>query len=164
MHKESDLLYAQKQLYEPCGLFIKNLIYEKESADYGAAEFEINGKQIKYRESKITPTKSGQFVTFWKRIDKGSIIPFDLSDSFDFLVVSARAPGHFGQFIFPKNILKDKGVLSDGGQGGKRAIRIYPAWDKADNPQAKKTQIWQLVYFFEENSDINRLRSLLDKN
>ncbi|MFQ6421766.1 MULTISPECIES: MepB family protein [unclassified Bacillus (in: firmicutes)] len=32
---------------------------------------------------------------------------------------------------------------------GKRAIRVYPPWDKTTSRQAQKTQAWQLEYFLE---------------
>ena len=69
----SDLLAAQKLVYEPSGFSCKNLVLEAESQEYGACEFEMNNKQIKFRVAKITPTKIGQFVTFWKRIGSGPI-------------------------------------------------------------------------------------------
>lgn len=58
---------------------------------------------------------------------------------------------HSGIFIFPKSVLMQKGILSKNSKGGKRALRVYPSWDVAENKQAKKTQEWQLVYFFEIN-------------
>ena len=142
-----DLLLAEELGYKPSGLVVQNLKIEDESADYGASGFTINNHSIKFRVGKITPTKVGQFVTFWKRIGKGPILPFEFNDSFDFLVISVRAENHFGQFVFPKAVLCEKGIVSCNGKGGKRAMRIYPPWDKTDNSQAKKTQIWQLQYF-----------------
>ena len=159
-----DLLLMQKLFYEPTGLTIQNLRAEDESADYGAAEFESNHRKIKFRIGKITPTKTGQFVTFWKRIGKGPILPYDLDDPFDLLVVSVRTSNHFGYFIFPKTVLCEKGIVSKNKKGGKRAMRIYPSWDRADNPQAKKTQAWQLLYFFEiqEKLDFSRIKPLFN--
>lgn len=160
-----DLLSAEDLIYKPCGLFLENLKIEDESEDYGAAEFTINHHSIKFRVGKITPTKVGQFVTFWKRLGKGPILPYEFTDSFDFLVVSVRAENHFGQFVFPKAVLCEKGIVSFNGREGKRAIRIYPPWDKADNSQAKKTQAWQLQYFikFSENIfEFSHMRCLFD--
>lgn len=94
-----DLLLAEELVYKPSGLILQNLKTENESADYGAAEFTIKNHFIKFRTGKITPTKVGQFVTFWKRIGKGPILPYDFNDPFDFLVVSARAENEFGQFL-----------------------------------------------------------------
>lgn len=160
-----DLLLTEDLIYKPSGLVFENLKIEDESVDYGAAEFTINNQSIKFRVGKITPTKVGQFVTFWKRLGKGPILPYDFNDSFDFLVVSARAENHFGQFIFPKAVLCKKGIISSSEKEGKRAMRIYPPWDKADNSQAKKTQTWQLQYFIkfsEHNFDYARIRYLFD--
>lgn len=130
---------------------------EAESAEYGAYTFELNGSSILFRVAKITPTKIGQFVTLWKRIGNGPIQPYDASDEIDFFVVSTRKNDQFGQFIFPKSVLCHHDVLSIKGKGGKRAIRIYPPWDKTINRQAQKTQIWQMDYFLEipKNSEIN---------
>lgn len=160
-----DLLLAKDLIYEPSGLVFENLKIEDESEDYGAAEFALNNYSIKFRVGKITPTKIGQFVTFWKRIDKGPILPYNLNDFFDFLVISARAESHFGQFIFPKAVLCEKGIISSSGKEGKRALRIYPPWDKVNNSQAKRTQAWQLQYFIkftEQNYEFTRIKYLFD--
>lgn len=144
-----DFLQAQQRIYEPLGWLCNNLQKEAESSEYGACTFEMNDRRIMFRVAKITPTKVGQFVTLWKRIGKGPIMPYDMNDSFDLVVVNVSADGRFGQFVFPKAVLEEKGIISKNGVGGKRAIRVYPAWDVADNPQAKRSQAWQLRYFFE---------------
>ena len=61
-------------------------------------------------------------------------------------------------------MLCERGVVSKNKEGGKRAMRVYPSWDRADNSQAKKTQAWQLLYFFEvnENVDFTRVQSLFN--
>lgn len=145
----SDLLMAKELAYAPSGLTYTNLVKEEESREYGASTFEMNGKRIKFRVGKITPTKIGQFVTLWKRIGDGAILPHDLADASVLFVVSVRNAEYFGQFVFPKTILFAKGVVSKEGKGGKLAMRIYPPWDLAENTQAKKTQAWQLMCFFE---------------
>jgi hypothetical protein len=152
-----DLLEMSKDVYEPNGHIVHNINVESESAEYGAAEFALGHRRIKFRVAKITPTKVGQFVTFWKRIGKGPIAPYSYNDPFDFLIVCARSGSHFGQFIFPKSVLCEKGIVSTDEKEGKRAIRIYPPWDIADNAQAKRTQKWQLEWFIENNA-IDRLR------
>jgi hypothetical protein len=161
----SDLLRAQQYAYQPCGLQIKNVEQEVESQEYSAASFEIGNLRVRFREGKITPTKIGQFVTLWKRINKGPITPYDAQDSVDFFVISVRSPqGRLGQFVFSKAVLCSKGIMSQGGKGGKLAIRVYPVWDKAENVQAKRTQAWQLNYFFEIDQqkpiDVLRIKKL----
>lgn len=152
-----DLLAAQKFAYEPNGLTCTKIAKEVESKEYGAFEFEMNHQRIKFRVGKITPTKIGQFVTLWKRIGKGPILPYDLADPIDLFIISVRRSEQFGQFVFPKAVLYEKGVISNEGKGGKRALRVYPPWDVTDNLQAKKTQTWQLIYFFQihPNKDID---------
>lgn len=143
-----DLIAAQKFAYAPIGLTIDHFAAEAESKKYAAAEFKMNDLNIKFRVAKITPTKVGQFVTLWKRIGKGPIQPFDMADPFDLFVISVRTADDFGQFVFPKTVLHEKGIISKDGKGGKLAIRVYPPWYVADNKQAISTQKWQLLYFF----------------
>jgi hypothetical protein len=159
----SDLIEAQKLAYNPSGLFIDHFVNEEESEEYGASEFKMNHQNIKFRIAKITPTKIGQFVTFWKRLGRGPIQPLDLEDPFDLLVVSVRTPTHFGQFVFPKTVLCEKGIISREKKGGKRAMRVYPPWDIAENEQAKKTQKWQLLYFVEIPLDATTKTTLIQK-
>jgi hypothetical protein len=58
-----------------------------------------------------------------------------------------------GQFIFPKTVLANKGIISKNGISGKRGIRVYPPWDVPNNKQAEKTQRWQLNYFLTIKTD-----------
>lgn len=149
----ADLLLAEELVYKRMGFVIQHLKEEREGAEYGAAEFTLNHWRVKFRVGKTTPTKNGQFITFWKRVGKGPILPYECDDPFDLLIVSARAQNHFGQFVFPKATLCEKGIVSKEGKEGKRAIRIYPPWDTSNSRQAKSTQAWQLPYFFEIPSD-----------
>ena len=126
----------------------ENLLFEKESKDYNAAQFRVNNHRILFRTAKITPKKIGQFVTLWKRSNNGPIQPFDMTDPFDFIVVEIISDRGKGYFIFPKNILCEKAIFSTNNKEGKRAMRVYAPWDKTDNAQAKKTQAWQIKYFF----------------
>ncbi|MFV5698089.1 MepB family protein [Flavobacterium sp. ZT3R17] len=161
----SDSLQETKTLiFDPCGFELTNLVPEKESKDYGAYQFELNALKILFRVAKTTPTKVGQFVTVWKRIGKGPIQPFDLSDNIDFFIINTRSGDHFGQFVFPKSVLSQQGILTTDLKEGKRAIRVYPPWDITENKQAQKTQKWQLDYFLEihleKPIDLNRAKSL----
>ncbi|CDK30924.1 MepB family protein [Candidatus Babela massiliensis] len=145
-------------LYERNGLACKNIVHNEESKEYSASKFTINDFWIEFRTAKITPKKVGQFVTFWKRIGDSTILPYDISDKFDFFIVSVRKGNYLGQFIFPKNILYQEGFLSVKGEGGKRAMRVYPPWDEANSKQAKKTQTWQLKYFVDIFPEANIMK------
>lgn len=160
----SDLIDAIKHAYEPTGLVANNFSKEAESEEYGAFTFEMNNKRIKFRLAKITPTKIGQFVTLWKRIGSGPIMPYDISDAIDLFVISVRNKDHLVNLFFTKATLCEKGFVSKNQIGGKRAMRVYPPWDMTQSAQAKKTQEWQIKYFFEiyknKNIDIPRIQNL----
>jgi hypothetical protein len=72
-----------------------------------------------------------------------------MTDQFNFLVVCVRTLNHLGQFVFPKEVLSDKGFVSKDGCDGKRAMRVYCPWDIPTSKQAQQTQAWQVQYFFE---------------
>ncbi|OQA36316.1 MAG: MepB protein [Candidatus Dependentiae bacterium ADurb.Bin331] len=107
-----DLLAARNLAYTPSKLMVTHVVNEPESVEYNACTFEMNNKIIKFRTAKITPTKIGQFVTLWKRSGNSPIVPYDLADSVDFFAVSVRNAHHFGQFVFPKKVLYEKGFVS----------------------------------------------------
>lgn len=155
-----DLLDIKSLLYDPCRFTCSRPVMESESIDYGAYKFRLNGFSILFRIAKITPTKVGQFVTLWKRTGNGPIQPYDYSNPIDLFIISTRKDNHFGQFVFPKSVLCEQGVLSVKGKDGKRAIRVYPSWDETLNQQAKKTQQWQMKYFLEmpQNREIDFAR------
>jgi len=159
-----DLLAAKELVYDCFDFDCTQPQQESESIDYSAYRFYLNEKFICYREAKITPTKTGQFVTLWKRSRLGIIEPFDSSDLIDFVFISVRKENLFGQFIFPKTVLLEKGIFSTAAKEGKRAVRVYPPWDETTNKQAQKTQRWQLDYFFEiaPEPDFDTLKKLLD--
>ncbi|WHF51491.1 MepB family protein [Chryseobacterium gotjawalense] len=151
--KTENLLYSNlkvvKQLIDDqCGFELTNLKLHSESVEYSACSFELNGKKVEYRVSKITPKKTGQFVTVWKRNKNGVTEPFDILDDIDFIIITSKSDHNIGQFIFPKSVLADKGIISQNGKGGKRGIRVYPSWDITTSRQAEKTQSWQTKYFF----------------
>jgi len=136
-------------IFQPLGLKISNAEEDAECKEYSGMNFTIAQLKIKFRTAKITPTKTGQFVTLWKRNEEGETIPFDSSDSFDFYLISTSKENHAGIFIFSKEILAKKGILTHEKKEGKRGFRIYPAWDKTENKQASATQKWQTEYFLD---------------
>ncbi len=151
----NDLIIAKELVYDSCNFECSEPQPELESQDYNAFDFTINGLAIKFRTAKITPTKTGQFVTLWKRNKGGIIEPFDFRDAIDFVIVNVRKEDLLGQFIFPKSILLQKGIFSTATKEGIRATRIYPPWDETSSKQAIKTQKWQLDYFCEISPNLN---------
>lgn len=160
-----DLELIDELVFKPCHFNLKNIKLESESQEYTAHTFQLNEYKILFRKAKITPTKTGQFVTLWKRNEKGITEPFEITDEFDFYLIATRTPSKFGLFIFSRKILHDIKVLSDATRDGKRGIRVYPIWDETTSKQAQKTQIWQTQYFIDlsdnDQIDLNRAKKLL---
>ena len=164
----SDLKIVKELIYDKCGFDFTNPKLNSESVEYGACSFELDGKKIQHRVSKITPTKIGQFVTIWKRNKDGITEPFDILDDIDFIIITSKSGDNFGQFLFPKSVLADKGILTKNGKEGKRGIRVYPTWDVTTNKQAQKTQSWQTNYFLtiknDNSTDLEMAKRLLRHN
>ncbi|MET7713639.1 MepB family protein [Streptomyces sp. NPDC005407] len=149
----SDFLSAKTLVYDPNGFSCSRPVPEAESAEYGAHEFTLDGFSVRFRVAKTTPTKAGQFVTVWKRSAGGPIQPFDAEDPVDLFVISTRDSHHFGQFVFPRDVLCERDVVSRNGSGGKRAFRVYPPWVTTTNRQARSSQAWQLDHFLHIQGD-----------
>ena len=148
MQIPTDLAYIKQHVFDPFGYEVKNLVVNAESRDNSACTFELEGLKIIYRNAKTTPTKIGQFVTIWKRDKHGITQPYDVDDDFDIIIVNATADNRSGQFVFPKSVLLERGVIS-GLRNGKRGIRVYPVWDVVESKMAAASQKWQLEFFFE---------------
>lgn len=159
----NDLLYKiQKEVYNKCAFKLTDFSLEVESKEYKACRFKLNDRSILCRNAKITPKKVGQFVTFWKRSLDGPIEPFHETDAFEYYIVNIQNENSLGQFVFPKSILLKKGIISTDKKEGKRGFRVYPSWDTTESMQAKRTQKWQLEYFFVINktTDFNAVLKL----
>ncbi|MGC5743653.1 MepB family protein [Chryseobacterium sp. NFX27] len=161
-----NLKNVDELIFQPLGLKLLNVEEDTEAQEYSGCSFVLNHLNIKFRTAKITPTKTGQFVTIWKRNEKGETSPFDSKDLFDFYLISASTDSNRGIFIFPKEILIEKGILSHDKRIGKRGIRVYPGWDFTVNKQAKATQKWQVEYFLDlsQNTEsyLQKTKLLLD--
>lgn len=162
----SEIEVINEMIFKACNLEITNIAEELESREYAAHSFQLDKKTVKFRIAKITPTKTGQFVTIWKRNEKGITCPYDITDNFDFFIIVTRKETNLGIFIFPKDVLLENKIISNNKREGKRGIRVYPSWDITTNKQAIKTQHWQLQYFLDitqvEKIDINKAKRLLN--
>lgn len=147
MHLAKNSLSTLQAFYECHGMVFSNLRWHQESLEYGACQFTLNGLKIEHRISKITPTKTGQFVTIWKRNNEDITLPLHLDDEFDYLIITSIHEDCLGQFVFSKNMLVNNGVISTPKKSGKRGMRVYPSWDKTNSKQALKTQQWQSSCF-----------------
>ena len=159
-----DLLAAKALLYDPSGFVCSLPVPEPESAEYAACGFTLDGRSVRFRVAKTTPTKAGQFVTVWQRSEAGPIRPFDTDDGVELFVISSRDDDGFGQFVFPREVLCERGIVSRNGRGGKRGFRVYPPWVSTTSRQAGSTQAWQVKYFLRLGQDgpdgLTRARAL----
>lgn len=150
---ENILKHINEIIYEPHQFTISSIKQEAQNAEYAAGLFTLSSqstiKTARFRVARQTPTKVGQFVTFWEKNSKGINQPFQYDSSPDLLVVTTFKDNHiFGQFVFPKKVLLRHHILQSHAMKGKMGMRIYPSWDKPKNNTALKTQDWQLDYFF----------------
>lgn len=143
---------AQNAFYDICGFKVQNFIAENESTEYYAYSYLLGTKNVKFRIAKKTPTKTGWFVTMWKRNPSGIIAPYENTDLVDLFVINIVDKDKIGQFVFSKLVLVDKNIFSNKEQEGKRAIRVYAPWDEVNNTQALRTKKWQCEYFVDITS------------
>ncbi|MFG1526227.1 MepB family protein [Halobacteriovorax sp. ZH2_bin.1] len=127
---------------------LDSCIIHEEAQEYNGCSYTYEGKHYIQRCSKVTPKKVGQFVTLWKRDSGGKTIPYHSKDSLDYVVIICDTESEQGYFLFPKDALVKKGILSSAGKEGKRGFRLYPKWDQPTSKQAISSQKWQLDYFF----------------
>ena len=145
-------------IYHPNHLIMDLTREEPQNSGYAAGEFTLSSqaatRTIRFRVAKTTPTKIGQFVTFWEKDSSGINQPFQYDESPNLLVVTTfKDKNTFGQFVFPKNTLLKKGILKSDSIKGKMGVRVYPSWETPTSRTAIKTQEWQLKYFFEVNEN-----------
>lgn len=128
---------------------ILNFQAHSEASVYNGCEFNFCKSKYIFREAKVTPKKTGLFVTFWKRNIELITEPFDACDKFDILLVLCRDSSNSGLFKFTKEALIDNGIVSSVGEKreGKRGFRLYPEWSQPVSAQALKTKKWQVGYF-----------------
>ncbi len=87
---------------------------------------------------------------------------FNFKESKDKLIINILDGSKKGQFIFPKELLFKKGIISSEKHKGKMAIRVYPSWERDLNKTAVSTQKWQIPYFldFTKGFDEEKIKEL----
>ncbi|WP_312761577.1 MepB family protein [Epilithonimonas sp.] len=135
-----------------------------ECEEYSGFNFKINQTNFKFRKSKLTAKKVGQFVTFWKRDLDGKTAPFDMNNDFAFYLIAIEENENFGFFVFPKVILENENLISTEQKKGKRGFRIYANRHFLTNKQAEKNKLWQTKYFtdYSDSEDfiLNQFRKI----
>lgn len=153
--------YVSNAIYEPNGFEVMSAQEEKHNAQYGAGNFRLSSKSVRFRVAKITPTKAGQFVAFWEKDENGQNQAYAYEASPDLIVVTTfKNQSEFGQFIFPKALLLKQKILSTDLIKGKMGIRVYPSWDTPTSKQAIASQKWQLPYFITNRTPLEKINQL----
>ncbi|PYH01452.1 hypothetical protein CVV67_02860 [Arthrobacter stackebrandtii] len=148
-------------MWKEWGAPVADVAPEPESAEYQAHTLSLAGRPAVFRVAKTTPTKVGQFVTLWQRSSAGPIRPFDTHDGVALFIVQAGSGAGLGQFVFPLAVLARHGVVSVGGKGGKRAMRVYPPSVETTSAQARRTQKWQCEWFLPLDAPAARALELI---
>lgn len=159
-----EIKILQNTIFSPLHLNILQIQPDSECEEYLGYNFQAGQFHIKFRKAKITPKKTGQFVTLWKRNpETQETEPFDSEDHFDFCIILTELNAQLGLFLFPKNILCEKHIVTTSSKLGKRGFRIYPDWDIPANKQAEKTQDWQTLFFINitEGNFIEKFSTIL---
>ena len=150
-----------------------------ENANYNAATFKWEGNSLYFRKAKVTPDRPGAFLTLWQRPENNEISnkPVAITEEqLDFLIIEINELSTLnprkGIFIFPKELLVKKKILSKDGSKGKTGFRVFPPWAgdrgtlgmKVFSDSGKKTQAWQLPYFIEltNNIESEKLKRILN--
>ncbi|MBT2899682.1 MepB family protein [Streptomyces sp. McG3] len=123
-----DLRAAKSSVYDPAGFTCSLPVPEPESADYAAHRFTLDERAVAFRVARTTPAKAGA------------------DDGIDLVVIGARDKGRSGQFVFPLDVLCERGIVSRNAVGGKRGFRVCPPGAITTGRQARATQAWQVKY------------------
>ncbi|HDP4221945.1 TPA: MepB family protein [Staphylococcus aureus] len=128
---------------------VKDLTEEKYNQDYEALTFSFKEETYQSRLAKKTPTKAGYFVTCWTKDENNCNQPYSKEALADYLMIIVIDEELSGYFLFPRELLVEKGILTTFEHKGKMAFRVYPKWCNQLNKTAGQTQKWQCKYFFE---------------
>ncbi|MFJ8248845.1 MepB family protein [Streptomyces sp. NPDC094466] len=148
-----ELRAAKSSVYDPGGFTCSQPVPEPESADYAAHRFTLDGRVVAFRTARTTPAEAGRFVTLWQRSAEGPIRPYDADDGFDLVVIGSRDEGRSGQFVFPLDVLCERGIVSRNGVGGKRGFRVCPPGAVTTGRQARATRKRQVTYHLDIGED-----------
>lgn len=159
-HFQRALAYVNEHLYARHNWTVSDVSNEPQNADYGAGVFLVNTTSVRFRVARTTPKKIGQFVAFWQKNEQQQNEAFTANDAPQLLVIHTTSGEQAGQFVFPKSVLVEKGILTTANKAGKMAMRVYPSWDVPTSKQAIATQKWQLPYFVSYEEADDKLRAL----
>ena len=155
MYKSVDLINSVFKFTNDIN--IKTLETEIFNEEYESCTFQTNKQTFRSRIAKKTPNKRGYFVVFWTKDNANKNRPFTFDESCDKLIIAVIDESQKGLFIFPKDVLAKKNIIANKDKKGKMAMRIYPSWEYNLNQTAFKTQKWQLNYFIDLTSNVDKV-------
>lgn len=164
MNATSLIKLLNGEYFSKSHLTLTNVIQEKYNKNYFGASFNLNEHSIRFRKSKCTPNKIGQFVAVWEKDTEGNNQALNYYSSPDFLMIYSETEQQKGLFLFPKDVVLKNKIFATVFQHGKLGFRVYPLWDKVSSKQAIKTKAWQSKYFvdLEDTNAADILNKLLN--
>ena len=119
---------------------VKDLTEEKYNQDYEALTFSFKEETYQSRLAKKTPTKAGYFVTCWTKDENNCNQPYSKEAFADYLMIIVIDEELSGYFLFPRELLVEKGILTTFEHKGKMAFRVYPRGGNHGKKTEGKTQ------------------------
>ncbi|MBD3581151.1 MepB family protein [Flavobacterium selenitireducens] len=160
-----DLYRIDSEIWNPLGFIFSDGQADVGSREYDGCVFALDSCRILYRKAKITPRKTGQFATLWKRNHENKTTPYHLDDDFDCCIIAVEQNEKFGIFVFPKQVLASHGIIGSGRKPGKRGFRLYSDFDITLSKQAQSTKSWMKDFFVDlanPDSAKAKFRTIID--
>ncbi|MHB9801786.1 MepB family protein [Staphylococcus aureus] len=115
---------------------------------------DINQSNRHYNAYWRGPNKEADEKSAYNNVQVGdgpqhSNQPYSKEAFADYLLIIVIDEELSGYFLFPRELLVEKGILTTFEHKGKMAFRVYPKWCNQLNKTAGQTQKWQCKYFFE---------------
>jgi hypothetical protein len=147
---DADLLAVKKQAYDPARLDCSDPVDETTGEGDVAYAYTVGGAEVRFRGARPARNNGAPVSASCKKDEDGLTKPFDAADPVDLIVISVRdtvLSRNFGQFVFPREVLVERKIVSTDGVGGKRGFRVYPPWVQTKTDAEASTQAWQLEFF-----------------
>ncbi|WP_347320365.1 MepB family protein [Rossellomorea sp. RS05] len=97
---------------------------EDQNQEYEGFVLTLDDRTYRSRLARKTPRKNGYFTVFWRKGDDDRNRPYTLEECTDRLIITVLDQGKKGQFVFPKEVMALKGIVTTGSSKGKMAMRV----------------------------------------
>lgn len=137
---------------------VNDVEIEPLNIEYESCLFYIDQKKYRSRRAKKTPNKKGYFTVFWIKDDNNKNRPYNWEETPGKIIITFIDEDKKGQFIFPKEVLAERNIITTDDKKGKMALRVYPPFENSLNKTAEQTQKWQSDYFIDLTDSINKTK------